>query len=84
MAKELAQKLELHYQSLDHLWFRPSWIEVTRSEFQESVRKVIQEYPNLILDGNFTRKLEGSLDGVLTDLLCKCRGNIKSSLQLSL
>jgi len=70
VAKELAQKFELHYQSLDHLWFRPGWDEVTRSEFQESVRKTIQKHPNgLILDGNFTRKLEGSLDGVLTNLL---------------
>jgi len=70
VTKELATVLGLPYQSLDRLWFRPRWAQVNLPEFQHAVRKLVEQRPEgLILDGNYIRKLDDTLDDSLTDLL---------------
>jgi hypothetical protein len=55
------------------------------SDFQHNVWEIIQTHHNgWILDGNYTRKLGGVLDEVVTDLVCKrAMSNLHSRLPLT-
>lgn len=71
LAKELALRTGATYIPLDHIWFKPGWQELTREEFRTQVLDLLSRHPEgWIVDGNYTRKLGGVLDDLVTDVIC--------------
>ena len=64
--------MDLPYIPLDHIWFKPGWVELSRPEFHQAFKIEIENHTNgWIIDGNYTRKLEGMLDNIVTDVICE-------------
>lgn len=56
LAKQLGAKTGLPVYHLDHLWWKPGWIQTDREEFDRKLTEVLNR-DSWIIDGNFKRTL---------------------------
>ncbi len=55
-SKTLAEKLKLPLVHLDHLYYKPDWVQIDKSEF-DKLLQVELEKPAWIMDGNYNRTI---------------------------
>jgi len=56
LARQLGEKLNLPVVHLDKLFWHPNWVESTREEIDEKIRREMQK-PQWIMDGNYNRTM---------------------------
>jgi len=79
LGKALAGMLAVPHVSLDALCWQPGWRETPTPEFQEKVRKALDQDPRgWVVDGNYTKKLGEVIEDKSTDIICAvdCVANV--------
>ena len=60
LARQLGEKTGLPVVHLDKLFWHPGWVESTKDEIDEKIRRVLEE-PRWIMDGNYNRTIDERL-----------------------
>ena len=60
LARQLGEKTGLPVVHLDKLFWHPGWVESTKEEIDEKIRRVLEE-PRWIMDGNYNRTIDERL-----------------------
>jgi hypothetical protein len=67
----LSDLLNIPLISLDAIYFKPGWEELSNDEFRTKVREALQQNSGgWIVDGKYRRKLGTMVDDQATDIIC--------------